>query len=140
MEMKKSVGIYILSNSRITGRYFMTTSTAYEVNVNDGNSYAILHCPGISRVNCSSSDVNVAFPCDDLYGRELLEVFSYISNTWKKMLHNVRYRQAGIDFVSINYLLRGSLLFLCIIFSIIVVIYCICRRLRYKSTTCYILF
>ena len=81
MVMKKSVGIYILSNSRITGRYFMTTSTAYEVNVNDGNSYVILHCPGISRVNCSSSDVNVAFPCDDLYGRELLEVFSYISNT-----------------------------------------------------------
>ena len=50
MAMKKSVGIYILSNSRITGRYFMTTSTAYEVNVNDDNSYVILHCPGISRV------------------------------------------------------------------------------------------
>ena len=58
----------------------------------------------------------------------------------KKMLHNVRYRQAGINFVSSNYLLRGNLLFLCIIFSIIVFIYCICQRLRYKSTTGYILF
>ena len=46
----------------------------------------------------------------------------------------VRYRQSsGINFVSCNHLLRGSLLFLCIIFSIVVFFSFIWWRLRCKT-------